>query len=99
MISLIRTAYDTEGRAVEDCDTVMVADAYVLAYQLHSNQGMSGRRYVCGTVPGNKQDPEKQTKTQVPDLGLHRGAGDGNRTRALSLGSTGHQAGNQVLTC
>ncbi|MFF8284300.1 GntR family transcriptional regulator [Streptomyces albus] len=34
VISLIRTAYDTEGRAVEVCDTVMAADAYVLAYQL-----------------------------------------------------------------
>ncbi|MEW2452887.1 GntR family transcriptional regulator [Streptomyces albus] len=34
VISLFRTAYDTEGRAVEVCDTVMAADAYVLAYQL-----------------------------------------------------------------
>ncbi|MFF5127284.1 GntR family transcriptional regulator [Streptomyces syringium] len=34
VIRLIRTAYDTEGRAVEVCDTVMAADAYVLAYQL-----------------------------------------------------------------
>lgn len=31
---LIRTAYDTEGRPVEVCDTLMAADAYVLAYQL-----------------------------------------------------------------
>ncbi|MGW2049363.1 GntR family transcriptional regulator, partial [Streptomyces sp. NPDC001858] len=28
------TAFDTEGRAVEVCDTVMAADAYVLSYQL-----------------------------------------------------------------
>lgn len=34
VIHLIRTAYDTEGRAVEVCDTVMAADTYVLAYQL-----------------------------------------------------------------
>lgn len=34
VIHLIRTAYDTQGRAVEVCDTVMAADAYVLAYQL-----------------------------------------------------------------
>ncbi|ATL29234.1 GntR family transcriptional regulator [Streptomyces formicae] len=34
VIHLIRTAYDTDGRAVEVCDTVMAADAYVLAYQL-----------------------------------------------------------------
>ncbi|MFD4620335.1 GntR family transcriptional regulator [Streptomyces sp. NPDC058475] len=34
VIHLIRTAYDTEGRAVEVCDTVMAADAYVLSYQL-----------------------------------------------------------------
>ncbi|MFF1477034.1 GntR family transcriptional regulator [Streptomyces sp. NPDC058301] len=34
VIHLIRTAYDTEGRAVEVCDTVMAADAFVLAYQL-----------------------------------------------------------------
>ncbi len=31
---LIRTAYDTDGRAVEVCDTIMAADAYVLAYSL-----------------------------------------------------------------
>jgi GntR family transcriptional regulator len=31
---LIRTAYDLEGRAVEVCDTIMSADAYVLNYQL-----------------------------------------------------------------
>jgi GntR family transcriptional regulator len=31
---LIRTAWDTEGRAVEVCDTIMAADAYVLAYSL-----------------------------------------------------------------
>jgi GntR family transcriptional regulator len=31
---LIRTAYDTDGRAVEVCDTIMAADAYVLAYTL-----------------------------------------------------------------
>jgi GntR family transcriptional regulator len=34
VIHLIRTSYDTEGRAVEVCDTVMAADAYVLSYQL-----------------------------------------------------------------
>ncbi|MFI9718472.1 GntR family transcriptional regulator [Streptomyces sp. NPDC052396] len=34
VIRLIRTAYDTEDRAVEICDTVMSADAYVLAYRL-----------------------------------------------------------------
>jgi GntR family transcriptional regulator len=31
---LVRTAYDTDGRAVEVCDTIMAADAYVLAYDL-----------------------------------------------------------------
>ncbi|MFH8221391.1 GntR family transcriptional regulator [Streptomyces sp. NPDC018057] len=34
VIHLVRTAFDTDGRAVEVCDTVMAADAYVLAYQL-----------------------------------------------------------------
>ncbi|MFD9486353.1 GntR family transcriptional regulator [Streptomyces sp. NPDC059991] len=34
VIHLIRTAYDTEGRAVEVCETIMAADAFVLAYQL-----------------------------------------------------------------
>lgn len=34
VIHLVRTAYDTEGRAVEVCDTVMAADAYVLSYEL-----------------------------------------------------------------
>ena len=31
---LIRTAYDLEGRAVEVCDTIMSADAYILNYEL-----------------------------------------------------------------
>jgi GntR family transcriptional regulator len=31
---LIRTAYDIDGRAVEVCDTIMSADAYVLQYEL-----------------------------------------------------------------
>jgi GntR family transcriptional regulator len=30
---LIRTAYDSDGRPVEVCDTVMAADAYVLSYR------------------------------------------------------------------
>ncbi len=34
VIRLVRTAYDTQGRALEVCDTVMAADAYVLHYQL-----------------------------------------------------------------
>jgi GntR family transcriptional regulator len=34
VFQLSRTAYDTEGRAVEVCDTIMAADAYVLAYSL-----------------------------------------------------------------
>ena len=31
---LVRTAYDTDGRAVEVCDTVMASDVYLLAYEL-----------------------------------------------------------------
>ena len=31
---LVRTAYDLDGRAVEVCDTVMSADAFVLSYEL-----------------------------------------------------------------
>lgn len=31
---LVRTAYDIEGRAVEVCDTIMAADAYLLTYDL-----------------------------------------------------------------
>ena len=31
---LVRTAFDIEGRAVEVCDTIMSADAYVLNYEL-----------------------------------------------------------------
>jgi GntR family transcriptional regulator len=31
---LVRTAYDVDGRAVEVCDTIMAADAYVLSYEL-----------------------------------------------------------------
>jgi len=34
VFQLIRTAYDSEGRPVEVCDTLMASDAYVLAYQL-----------------------------------------------------------------
>lgn len=37
VIHLIRTAYDTDGRAVEVCDTIMAADAYVLGYTLPAN--------------------------------------------------------------
>ena len=37
VISLVRTAYDTDGHALEVCDTVMAADAYVLTYQLPAN--------------------------------------------------------------
>src|SRR5215471_1665946 len=31
---LVRTAYAIDGRAVEVCDTIMAADAYLLAYEL-----------------------------------------------------------------
>jgi GntR family transcriptional regulator len=31
---LVRTAYDNDGRAVEVCDTIMAANAYLLAYDL-----------------------------------------------------------------
>jgi GntR family transcriptional regulator len=31
---LVRTAFDTDGRPVEVCDTIMASDAYVLAYEL-----------------------------------------------------------------
>jgi GntR family transcriptional regulator len=31
---LVRTAFDRDGRAVEVCDTIMAADAYLLAYDL-----------------------------------------------------------------
>ncbi len=34
VLSLVRVAYDTKGRAVEVCDTVMSADHYVLSYEL-----------------------------------------------------------------
>jgi GntR family transcriptional regulator len=34
---LVRTAYDTDGRAVEVCDTIMAADAYLLEYELPSH--------------------------------------------------------------
>jgi GntR family transcriptional regulator len=34
VIHLVRTAYDIDGRAVEVCDTIMAADAYVLSYEL-----------------------------------------------------------------
>lgn len=34
VLHLVRTAYDTDGQAVEVCDTVMAADRYVLSYEL-----------------------------------------------------------------
>ena len=34
VIVVVRTAFDTDGVAVEVCDTVMAADRYVLAYEL-----------------------------------------------------------------
>jgi GntR family transcriptional regulator len=35
---LVRTAYDITGRAVEVCDTIMAADAYVLSYELPAHR-------------------------------------------------------------
>jgi len=37
VIRLVRTAYDTEERAVEVCDTVMAADRYLLSYELSAD--------------------------------------------------------------
>jgi GntR family transcriptional regulator len=34
VFQLVRTAFDVNGRAVEVCDTVMSADAYILNYEL-----------------------------------------------------------------
>jgi GntR family transcriptional regulator len=34
VLHLVRTAYDTDGTAVEVCDTVMAADRHVLSYEL-----------------------------------------------------------------
>lgn len=34
VIHLVRTTFDIDGRAIEVCDTVMAADAYVLSYDL-----------------------------------------------------------------
>ena len=34
VLTLVRVAYDSEGRAVEVCDTVMSADHYLLTYEL-----------------------------------------------------------------
>jgi GntR family transcriptional regulator len=34
VITILRTAFDTSGVAVEVCDTVMAADRYVLSYDL-----------------------------------------------------------------
>jgi GntR family transcriptional regulator len=37
VLHLVRTAYDTEGGAVEVCDTVMSAEMYLLSYRLDAN--------------------------------------------------------------
>ncbi|MCL2788731.1 MAG: GntR family transcriptional regulator [Micrococcales bacterium] len=34
VMTVVRTAFDTKGRAVEVCDTVMASDRYVLSYEL-----------------------------------------------------------------
>lgn len=34
LLHLVRTAYDSEDRAVEVCDTLMVSESYVLSYEL-----------------------------------------------------------------
>jgi GntR family transcriptional regulator len=34
VLTLVRTAYDTDGQPVEVGDTVMSADLYVLSYEL-----------------------------------------------------------------
>lgn len=37
VLTLVRTAYDVDGQAVEVCDTVMSADMYLLNYRLDAN--------------------------------------------------------------
>jgi GntR family transcriptional regulator len=37
VITVVRTAFDTDGQAVEVCETVMAADRYVLSYDLPAN--------------------------------------------------------------
>lgn len=37
VMRVLRTAYDVDGVAVEVCDTVMVADLFVLSYELPAN--------------------------------------------------------------
>jgi GntR family transcriptional regulator len=37
VIHLVRTTFDIDDRAVEVCDTLMAADAYVLSYRLPAN--------------------------------------------------------------
>jgi len=37
VIRLVRTAYDSDDRAVEVCDTVMAADRYLLSYELSAD--------------------------------------------------------------
>ncbi|MFT9787560.1 DUF1932 domain-containing protein [Streptomyces rhizosphaericola] len=52
----------------------------------------SGQGRACGRV-------RTTNKARVDDLGLSRGAGDENRTRALSLGISGSSTVSSALTC
>ena len=70
-----------------------------------SDDGGEDADVVVGVVTAThslarKRAGEVQTtnKPQAADLGLKRGAGDGNRTRALSLGITGFSSLDGVLT-
>jgi len=38
-------------------------------------------------MPGGEESPDSRGLGVSPDLGLCRGAGDGNRTRTISLGT------------
>jgi hypothetical protein len=53
-------------------------------------------RHEEGARPSNWT---RKNKPQAAGLGFHHGAGDENRTRALSLGSDGAWAGSVALTC
>ncbi len=65
----------------------------------------AGRRYASSN--DRTTDPDRSSarpsladkKAQVSDLGLSHGAGDENRTRALSLGSEGASRVRPPLTC
>ncbi len=80
----LRYQHSNDDRQREVADGI---DAYVQARRARTDGNRAAPPLGTRRERKPRRAPETN-KTQVADLGLRRGAGDGNRTRALSLGSS-----------